>query len=365
MNAHLHDQHWMELALKLAAGGQGHVEPNPMVGCIITRDGTLVGSGFHERFGGPHAEINALQMAGEAAVGSTVYLTLEPCSYFGKTPPCVDALIAAKVGRVVIGALDPNPQVNGSGVARLQAAGIETLVGVCEEEATDLIKPFATLFTKHRPWVIAKWAMSLDGKIATVSGESQWISSSESREHFHQTRGRVDAIIVGAGTARADNPMLTARPAGPRTALRVVVDSKGTLSPDSQLAKTAHKTPTLVVAGPAADEAWQISMTNCGVEVIRSQSGEYARMLQELLDELGKRRFTNAVVEGGSRLLGVFLQENLIDEVNLYLAPRIIGGKTALSPVGDPGFSQLADALQLTMIESRRLGPDLFVTARR
>ena len=229
----------MRRALELAAQGQGAVEPNPMVGCVIARGAEILGEGWHRRFGGAHAEVEALKLAGERARGATVYVTLEPCCHHGKTPPCTRAILDAGVARVVAAMPDPFPQVAGGGLAELRAAGIEVQSGVLEEEARKLNAPYLKLLSTGRPWIIAKWAMTLDGKIATAAGDSRWISCLDSRSIVHQLRGRVDAIVVGRGTAAADDPLLTARPPGPRTAMRIVVDTRASLSPQSQLVRTA------------------------------------------------------------------------------------------------------------------------------
>ncbi|MDZ7615653.1 MAG: bifunctional diaminohydroxyphosphoribosylaminopyrimidine deaminase/5-amino-6-(5-phosphoribosylamino)uracil reductase RibD, partial [Patescibacteria group bacterium] len=229
------DRWHMSRALELAARGQGFVEPNPMVGCVIARGAELIGEGWHRRYGGPHAEIEALHLAGPRAAGATMYVTLEPCCHHGKTPPCTEAILRAAPARVVIAQRDPFPAVAGKGIARLQAAGIQVDVGLAEAEARELNAPYLKLLGTGRPWVMAKWAMTLDGKLATRTAESQWISGPESREIVHQLRGRVDAVIVGRGTAEHDNPALTARPPGARSATRIVLDSGASLSLDSQL----------------------------------------------------------------------------------------------------------------------------------
>ncbi|MEQ1902728.1 MAG: bifunctional diaminohydroxyphosphoribosylaminopyrimidine deaminase/5-amino-6-(5-phosphoribosylamino)uracil reductase RibD [Pirellulaceae bacterium] len=359
------DNYWMQLALDLAKKGEGFVEPNPMVGCVIVREQTNLGSGCHERFGGPHAEVNALAIAGDNARGATVYVTLEPCSHFGKTPPCVDALIAAKVSRVVVAHPDPNPQVNGSGLAKLRAAGIEVVEGIEQAAAHQLLLPFLTLITKSRPWIIAKWAMSLDGKIATVSGESQWISNETSRAHAHATRRCVDAILVGSGTARADDPLLTARPPGPRKAVRIVVDASAKLPPNSQLAKTAGDIPTIVAVGPDADTLRVKALQDVGVEIWRSEVGDKGMMIRQLMLELGRRQMTNVLVEGGGKLLGVFLAEGLIDETHVYVASKLLGGESAPTPIEGSGIAKLADTLQLQAQPPQILDGDTLIEARR
>src|SRR3954470_1207756 len=263
----------MSHALALATRGQGCVEPNPMVGCVIVRDGEIVGEGWHEQFGGPHAEVNALDIAGERAAGATVYVSLEPCCHEGKTPPCTRALIRAGVGRMVVAVNDPFPQVSGRGIAELEAAGIECEVGANGADAAWLLAPYRKLIATGRPWVIAKWAMTLDGKLATHTGDSQWISSETSRAIVHQLRGRVDAIVVGSRTACADNPLLTARPGNladvKRIATRGVGDSAASISIESRLVQTATDIPVLLAAGDDAPKDTCNRLTSVGVEVFR------------------------------------------------------------------------------------------------
>jgi diaminohydroxyphosphoribosylaminopyrimidine deaminase/5-amino-6-(5-phosphoribosylamino)uracil reductase len=335
----------MRQALALAARGRGHVEPNPMVGAVVVRDGVRVGEGWHQRFGGPHAEVFALAAAGDAARGATLYVTLEPCCHFGKTPPCTDAVIAAGVRRVVAAMADPFPKVAGGGIALLRDAGVEVEVGVCEAEARRLNAPYLKLVGTGRPYVHAKWAMTLDGKIATRTGDSKWISNEASRRRVHELRGRMDAILVGSGTALADDPQLTARPAGPRVPARIVLDRRGRLSPDSHLVRTAREVPTIVVGqgNPAL------------VEVIPSGS------IAELLDELGRRRFTNVLVEGGGEVLGSFLDAGEIDEVHVFIAPRLAGGTLARGPVLGVGVERMADALRLAAWEVETVEGDVYL----
>src|SRR5687768_16016216 len=291
----------MSRALALALRGEGHVEPNPMVGCVLVRDGQIVGEGFHERFGGPHAEVNALAAAGDQSRGATAYVTLEPCCHHGKTPPCTRALLAAGVKRVVVAVEDPFPQVRGSGIKELREAGIKCEVGVQAEEAEWVLAPYRKLIAIGRPWVIAKWAMTLDGKLATRSGDSKWISGEASRQLVHELRGRVDAIVVGRGTAEQDDPLLTARPTGPRVATRIVLDRRATLASSSKLVQTTGDAPVLVVVGQAASEEDQARLRAAGCEVVLLGPHE---SLDELLCELGKRRMTNVLVEGGATVLG-------------------------------------------------------------
>ncbi|MEZ6111142.1 MAG: bifunctional diaminohydroxyphosphoribosylaminopyrimidine deaminase/5-amino-6-(5-phosphoribosylamino)uracil reductase RibD [Pirellulaceae bacterium] len=356
------DDRFMRTALELAARGQGLVEPNPMVGCVLVQDGQIVGQGWHRRFGGPHAEVEALRDAGANAAGATMYVTLEPCCHHGKTPPCTDAVIDAGVRRVVVAMTDPFPQVAGGGLERLKQANIEIHTGVLESEAQRLNDPYLCLLKYHRPWVIAKWAMTLDGKIATWSQDSKWISNERSRAVVHQLRGRVDAIIVGRGTVEADDPQLTARPPGPRVATRVVCDRQASLPIGSNLVRSARETPVMLWTGPSALPSRCQSLSDAGCEVARASSDEHVAGLRELLAELGSRRMTNVLVEGGAKLLGTFLEADLIDEVHVFVAPKLIGG--GQSATTGRGVEFIADATRLDHVRSTNLDGDLHISGR-
>lgn len=361
----------MRRALELAARGEGFVEPNPMVGAVVVdSEGRLLGDGFHERFGGPHAEINALQQTGDAARGATLFLTLEPCSHHGKTPPCVDAVIAAGIGRVVVGAEDPNPQVAGEGIARLRGAGIALETGLLRDECERLIAPFAKWIATGMPWVHAKWAMTLDGRIATRTGHSQWISNPSSREIVHRLRGRMDAVIVGAETAARDDPLLTARPAGPRTAVRVVVSRSGRLDPNSQLALTARDVPVLVTRLESANIADEDKLQSQGVEIVRlpeRRAGSVSDLspdLRELLRTLARRHATNVLVEGGGRLLGSLFDAGLIDEFHVFVAPKFAGGDAAVSPLGGIGRDWVPELADLAEARVEIFDGDVYIHGR-
>ena len=356
----------MRLALEMALRGQGAVEPNPMVGAVVVDDaGTCLGQGWHQRFGGPHAEIHALQQAGPAARGSTLYVTLEPCCHIGKTPPCTQAIIAAGIRRVVAATHDPNPLVAGKGVRELRAAGIEVEIGLLESEAEALLAPFRLLITQGRPWMIAKWAMTLDGKIATRAGDSRWVSGESSRQIVHELRGRVDAVMVGSGTALADDPLLTARPAGPRTAVRVIVDSQARLPVTSQLITTARTVPVLIAAGSLAPAERLTALEDQGAEVIRLPVHDTGRVsLPDLCAELGRRRMTNVLVEGGQQLCGALFDQRLIDEVYAFIAPKLAGGESAPGPLGGSGITQMNEARLLDGVDVRSLNGDLLLHGR-
>jgi diaminohydroxyphosphoribosylaminopyrimidine deaminase / 5-amino-6-(5-phosphoribosylamino)uracil reductase len=354
----------MRRALELAAQGQGFVEPNPMVGCVIARGAEIIGEGWHRRFGQAHAEVEALKVAGPRAAGATLYVTLEPCCHFGKTPPCTQAILTAQIARVVAAARDPFPAVDGGGLAELKKGGVEVHVGVLEDEANRLNAPYLKLLGTGRPWVIAKWAMTLDGKIATRTGSSQWISNAQSREVVHQLRGRMDAILVGRGTAEHDDPLLTARPPGPRTALRIVLDTHAALRSESQLVQTAQKTPVMVAVGSESKPSQRQRLTAAGCDVFLCEGATHAARLGALLEELGRRRLTNVLVEGGGRLLGSLLDSRQIDEAHVFIAPKLVGGAAASSPVGGEGIAKLSDALLLDALEVRQLGGDVYLRGR-
>jgi diaminohydroxyphosphoribosylaminopyrimidine deaminase / 5-amino-6-(5-phosphoribosylamino)uracil reductase len=345
----------MRRALELAQRGAGFVEPNPMVGAVIVDDSlNVIAEGYHQQFGGPHAEVHALDKAGARAAGATLFVTLEPCCHRGKTPPCADAVISAGIRKVVIGTADPAPHVAGGGIARLEAAGIAVEVGLLGDEARRLIAPFAKLITTGRPFVHAKWAMSLDGKIAARTGMSQWISGSRSREVVHQLRGRMDAIVVGSATASIDDPLLTARPAGPRTATRIVVDSQARLPVESQLVRTLSSAPVLVAATESAPQCNVDRLADAGVEVLvlpavrGFEATNRPRVdLAAVLDELGRRRMMNVLVEGGGELLGSLFDHDLIDAVHVFIAPKLIGGADAPTPLAGLGLSHVPEFAQV------------------
>ena len=339
----------MSRAIEIARRGIGFVEPNPAVGAVLVADdGRVLGEGWHERFGGPHAEVMAFAAAGSSARDATLYVTLEPCCHFGQTPPCSRAGIAAGIRRVVVAIVDPAAHVNGGGIAELRAAGIDVEVGLMAREARRLIAPFAKLMTTGRPWVHAKWAMTLDGKIASKTGSSRWITNDASRAIVHQLRGRMDAILVGVGTVLADDPALTARPSGPRTPARIVLDSLGNTPLESQLVRTARDTPTIVVTTVLADADRCSALRAAGVRVLMIEPGSTGHPdLKVLLAELGHQRLTNVLVEGGGQVLGAFFDLNLIDEVHAFIAPKLIGGANAPSPLMGDGRIDMRDVPSL------------------
>ncbi|MBL8871375.1 MAG: bifunctional diaminohydroxyphosphoribosylaminopyrimidine deaminase/5-amino-6-(5-phosphoribosylamino)uracil reductase RibD [Planctomycetaceae bacterium] len=361
--SHLFDEqdlHYMRRALSLAATARGCVEPNPLVGCVIVRNQQVICEGFHRYYGGPHAEADAL--AGRSiddVRGSTIYVTLEPCSHFGKTPPCAELLAKYQPARVVIAMEDPFAQVSGRGVQYLESQNIQVHVGVCETEARYLNRAYLQLQTHKRPWVHGKWAMTADGKIATRTGESFWISGDESRRLVHQRRAQVDAILVGSGTALHDNPMLNPREGGPRIPLRIVFDSQARTRIESNLVRTAHQYPTLLWVGPNASRQQVELLRDHGCEVVVSHLPTTATRLEALLFELGRRRCTNVWCEGGSGLLGALLDLELLDEIDVFIAPKLFGGQDALTPIGGLGIKHADAAITLHHWNVNRSGNDI------
>lgn len=358
------DADWMRIALQAAARGVGHVEPNPPVGCVLVRDGRLLVVGRHRRFGGDHAEVDALRQAGANAAGATAYVTLEPCRHFGKTPPCTRALIEARVARVVVALTDPFPQVAGGGIRELREAGIEVETGVLENEATSLLAPYLKRLRTGRPWVHAKWAATWDGRIAAPAGDSKWITSEASRARVHELRGKMDAIVVGVGTVLADDPQLTVRPPGPRMPIRIVLDSTLRTPTTSVLARTARETPTFIVCGGDASPADRRKLEACGIEVLGLDAPPGPERVVALLDELGRRGMTNVLVEGGGLTLGSFFDAGEIDEVHAFFAPKLLGSRHAFSPLGGTSRGFMADAVNLEEIRVESIGDDVYLRGR-
>ncbi|MGF1581224.1 MAG: bifunctional diaminohydroxyphosphoribosylaminopyrimidine deaminase/5-amino-6-(5-phosphoribosylamino)uracil reductase RibD [Gemmataceae bacterium] len=372
------DWTYMQRALELAELGRGGAEPNPLVGAVIVNNDKVVGEGHHERYGGPHAEVNALAMAGEAARGGTLFVTLEPCCHHGKTPPCTTAVTRAGIRRVVAAMGDPFPKVAGNGARLLREAGIPIEFGLGEAESRKLNAPYLKLLATARPYVHAKWAMTLDGKIATRTGHSQWISNETSRRRVHALRARVDGILVGIGTALADDPMLNARlpesQMPPRIATRIVLDSRCRLPTTSRLVQTASEYPTLVVVDKPNDPSHVDALRDhlCEVVFLSKESpkltGHEEQLgrggIEGLLDLLGRRRMTNLLVEGGADVLGRFVDADAIDEFHVFVAPLVAGGD-GKSPVGGLGVEKMSEALRMETWNFHDTDGDVYCHGRR
>lgn len=356
-------------AIELARLGEGLVEPNPQVGCVVAIGEEIVAEGWHHRYGEAHAEVDAIRRLPDDAdlSGAALYVTLEPCCHTGKTPPCTDAILQSGIRRVVVAVEDPFPEVAGKGIDLLRQAGVFVDMGVCVDAGQQLLAPYLKLQRMGRPWTIAKWAMTLDGKLATSTGDSQWISNAASRQIVHQLRARMDGILVGSRTAVIDNPRLTARPPGPRTACRIVFDSQASLAiqiPDSQLVKSARETPVLLFANNHAPQNRVVELQANGIEVVQLPGDSHLERVDQLMLELGKRRMTNILVEGGAGLFGLLLDANAIDEVHAFIAPKLIGGASATSAIHGIGLAKMTDAWRLVEPQVEIIDGDVYVHGR-
>jgi diaminohydroxyphosphoribosylaminopyrimidine deaminase/5-amino-6-(5-phosphoribosylamino)uracil reductase len=354
------DHAFMARALRLAERGLCTTTPNPRVGCVVVRDGTVVGGGWHERAGEPHAEVHALRAAGERARGATVYVSLEPCSHQGRTPPCVDALIKGGVTRVVVAMQDPNPRVAGTGLSQLRAAGIATECGVLEAEARDLNIGFVSRMTRGRPWVRMKIAASLDGKTALLNGKSQWITGPDARRDGHRLRARACAILTGFGTVRDDDPRLTVRDVETsRQPLRVVVDSRLETPLDAKVLEGG----SVLVFAAIADRARIAALEQRGAAVIVLANAAHKVDLEAMLAELGRRELNEVHIEAGFKLNGSLLKAGVVDELVIYLAPCLLGD-AARGLFDLPALGNLAQRRSLTIRDVRQVGDDLRIVAR-
>jgi diaminohydroxyphosphoribosylaminopyrimidine deaminase / 5-amino-6-(5-phosphoribosylamino)uracil reductase len=356
----------MGLALQLAKRGCGFVEPNPMVGCVVVHNDDLVSSGFHRLFGGPHAEVDAIQQCDPNRLKHcTIYVTLEPCSHFGKTPPCVDLLLRDRPKRIVIAMQDPFPEVAGRGIQSLRDNAVEVELGVLEQRARELNAPYLKLLATGIPWVIAKWAMTLDGAIASRDQDSKWISNELSRGVVHELRGGMDAVVIGIGTAIADDPLLTTRlPNGrnpARVAARVIMDRHCNLSPQSKLVQSISLGPVIVASSEKASTERVAKLVAAGCEVLAIPEQALPDSLEFTLRELGKRRYTNVLLEGGGTLLGHAFDHNLVDQVHCFIGAKIVGGVDAVRPVAGVGKRLMGEASQLHNATFSSLGDNVYI----
>ena len=357
------DQQWMRRALDLAARARGRTSPNPMVGAVLVKDGQLIGEGFHTYTGSDHAEVAALRDAGPAATGATLYVSLEPCCHYGRTPPCVDQILQAGIRRVVAACEDPNPAVSGKGIAALRAAGLSVDVGVLAEEAERVNEAFFTHVRTGRPFVTLKVAASLDGKIATRTGESRWITGESARRRVHQLRNEVDAVLVGIGTVLRDDPLLTTRLgiADQRDPIRVIVDNLARLPLRAKVVNRASTAPTILAVSQMAPRTKLEALEREGVQVIVVESSPRRVSLERLIEALGKRGILSVMIEGGAEINASALREGIVDKVLVFLAPTLIGGKSTPTAVGGDGIESLSQAVRLRDVRIERFDGDILV----
>jgi len=355
------DEKYMRLAIDLAKKAKGRTSPNPMVGAVIVKNGEIVGTGYHQKAGTPHAEVHAIADAGDKSKGATIYVSLEPCSHHGRTGPCTEAIIKAGISRVVMAMPDPNPRVDGKAI--LESHGIQVITGILEEEARKLNEVFIKYITTGLPFVILKTAMTLDGKIATHSGKSKWITSEDSRKLVHQIRNEVDAIIVGIGTVIKDDPSLTTRlPDGNgRDAIRIVLDSHARISLDSKILNLNSKAKTIVAVTSSApeDKISQIKQ-KAEVLVVSEQNGRID--FQDLMKKLGKMEITSILIEGGSEVNVSAIKSGIVDRIMFFIAPKLFGGREAPGPIGGDGIDDPSEAIKLKDISVTQVGEDILVT---
>ena len=366
------DKAHLARAIELARKGAGAVRPNPVVGAVIARDGEILGEGWHREFGGAHAEVNAIEACGlEDLSGATLYVSLEPCCHEGKTPPCTEAILQAGLRRVVVASDDPTEKASGRGLGILRDEGVEVVVA--DGELAARARLLNQAFRKHarvgRPWVLFKSAMTLDGKVATRTGDSKWISGEDSRELAHRWRASVDAVVVGIGTALADDPQLTARPDGllaelPHQPRRVVFDTLARLPPTSQLVAAAAEIPLTVVVSRAAARADTDALEAAGVQVLVATGENEPARVRSALEQLGALGVASVLLEGGPHLAGAFLDAGEIDEIRLFLAPLLLGGSAARDPLEGKGVERISEALRALTFDCERVGEDLLISAR-
>lgn len=350
----------MELAIELAKKGEGKVNPNPMVGAVIVKDGIVIGEGYHEKYGEGHAEVNAFKSLKEDPSGATMYVTLEPCSHYGKTPPCADKIIENNIKRVVIGMIDPNPLVAGNGVDKLKKAGIEVKVGVLEDKCKKLNEVFIKYILTKKPFVVLKTAMSLDGKIATTTGESKWISSEKSRLQVHNLRNKLSGIMVGVNTVIKDNPELTCRIENGSNPIRIIVDSTLRIPMNSKVLQNKdNKTIIATTKRANIKNMQELLKKNINVLIIDEKNGQVD--LSALIKKLGELNIDSILLEGGSTLNYSALEESIVDKVMIYISPKIIGGESSKTPVGGIGIDKLNDAFKLKDITTNIVDEDILV----
>ncbi|MFD6438500.1 bifunctional diaminohydroxyphosphoribosylaminopyrimidine deaminase/5-amino-6-(5-phosphoribosylamino)uracil reductase RibD [Peribacillus sp. NPDC060186] len=358
------DQYYMKLALDLAASAKGKTNPNPVVGAVIVKDGVIAGTGIHRKAGEPHAEVHAFKMAGDYAKGATLYVTLEPCSHYGKTPPCANLVKESGVRRVVVATQDPNPEVAGRGISILRNAGIEVEVGVLEKEAQRLNERFIHNMMTNRPFVISKYAMTLDGKLATHTGHSKWITGEESRHSVHLLRDEVDAILIGIGTVLADNPSLTTRlpEGGGKNPIRIILDSELRVPLDANVVQVSDA-KTVIVTQENASVDKIAALSEKGIEFIIVPKTDAGLDLRILMEELYKKGITDVLLEGGSEVNASFLRAGLIDKYLIYVAPKLLGGRNSLTPFSGINVDTMDEAMDVSISSVDMSGEDICIIA--
>jgi diaminohydroxyphosphoribosylaminopyrimidine deaminase/5-amino-6-(5-phosphoribosylamino)uracil reductase len=356
----LTDESYIKLTLEIAKRGAGSVSPNPMVGCVIIKNDKIIGAGYHERYGENHAEVNAIESAKESVEGAVLYVNLEPCCHEGKTPPCVDRIIKEKIKKVVVGTLDMNPVVSGKGIKKLKAAGIEVKAGVLEQECIDLNKFFFKYISRQMPYVTLKAAQTLDGRIADVSGQSRWISSLPSRKKVHMLRAKYDAVMVGTNTILKDDPKLNVRLIEGRNPVRVIIDTKLAVSLDHNIYFDNNIILVTSNAAAAKKKKMYKKIVDKGIDVILIDSLDNGRVdLKTILKQLAERNISSLLVEGGSRLYTSFIDENLFDDIALFISPKLLGA--GLSTINDLGIKSMKDVYKLKINSFEKVGDDLFL----
>ena len=359
----VNDEYYMKLAIALARKGRGYVSPNPLVGAVIIKNGRIIGRGYHQRFGGNHAEINALKNAAEDVAGSTLYVTLEPCCHEGKTPPCIDSIVEHKIARVIIGTIDPNPLVSCQGINYLQRRGIEVKIGILENDCRKLNEVFFHYLETGLPFVTIKYAQTLDGRIATATGDSKWISSEASLKFAHQLRAAHDAILVGAGTVLKDNPELTVRLVRGRNPLRVIVDSELKISRQAKIFQNISGAGTLIATIKTADDLQFQRFANLGAEIIAADADKQGNVdLKKLFKILAARNISSILIEGGAQIITSVLKNNLASRMVTIIAPKIIG--SGIEAVGNLDIRSLKSAKVLSVQKVLRRGDDIIIDSR-
>jgi diaminohydroxyphosphoribosylaminopyrimidine deaminase/5-amino-6-(5-phosphoribosylamino)uracil reductase len=359
----VNDEHFMRMALELASQGRGYTSPNPMVGAVVVRNQAVVGRGYHQFPGGSHAEVHAIDAAGAEAQGATLYVTLEPCNHTGRTPPCTVKILEAGIQRVVIGMKDPNPHVTGGGADYLKSRGIDIRLGVCEGEARQLNEAFVKFIRTGRPFVTAKCAATLDGRIATRSREAKWITGESARAFVHELRRAADAILVGVGTVAADDPLLTARVSEgrPKDPIRIILDTHLRIDPAARVLNHATSAETWVIAGRGVSAESKGRLNRKGVRVIEAETRDGRVEMGPLMDQLGAMGVTQILIEGGSRVLASAFKAGIVDKVRFFYAPVILGGDDGVPICAGAGAERIGDGIRLNRIATRRFGDDVMI----